>query len=180
MTSNISTAAPVNVTRAVTLNGQNHKLSFSNVGQSANLVVTGSGATVKNLTVENTGDTSEWNSTYCVQFYNGTYDIANLKATGGNAGIIVNGSTATIGENVDVSGNSFGGIEVSKGTADGLGAAQLTVNSAITNTTETYGQPTVWTDGADATVIDNTGMTATTAVKEGQTQYYIVASNATQ
>lgn len=180
MISNISTAAAVNVTRAVTLDGKGHKLTFSNTGKTSNLVVTGSGATVTNLTVENTGDTAEWNSTYCVQFYGGTYNISNLKATGGNAGIIVNGSTATIGENVDVSGNSFGGIEVSKGTAEGLGAAQLTVNSAIINTTEAYGKPTVWTDGADATVIDNTGMTATTAVKPGQTQYYNTASNATQ
>ena len=37
----------------------------------------------------------------------------------------------------------------------------------------------MWTDGEDATIVDNTGMTATTAVKENQTQYYLLAENAT-
>lgn len=164
----------------MTLDGQNHKLFFSNTGQAANLVVTGSGAVVTNLTVENTADNEEWTGTYCVQFYNGTYDISHITATGGNAGIIINGSTATIGEDVDVSGNVFGGIEVSKGTSAGLGDAQLTINSTIINTTEAYGKPTVWIDGEGATVVDNTGMTSTTEVKEDQTQYYLNAENATQ
>lgn len=164
----------------MTLDGQDHKLSFSNTGQAANLVVTGSGAVVTNLTVENTADNTEWTGTYCIQFYNGTYDISNIIATGGNAGIIVNGSTAIIGAGVDVSGNVFGGIEVSKGANSGLGDAQLTINSAITNTTEAYGKPTVWIDGEGATVVDNTGMTSTTEVKENQTQYYLDAENATQ
>ena len=176
----ITSNTPVNVTRAVTLDGQDHKLSFSNTGQAANLVVTGSGAVVTNLTVENTADNTEWTGTYCIQFYNGTYDISNITATGGNAGIIINGSTATVGEGVDVSGNVFGGIEVSKGTNPGLGDAQLTINSTITNTTEAYGKPTVWIDGDGATVVDNTGMTSTTEVKEDQTQYYLNAENATQ
>ena len=109
-----------------------------------------------------------------------SYKPRNYKATGGNAGIIVNGATATIGENVDVSGNTFGGIEVSKGTGEGLGDAQLTVTSAITNTTEAYGKPTVWTDGEGAIVIDQTGMTQNSEVKEGQVQYYIEAENASE
>lgn len=166
--------------RAVSIDGQNHTLTFTNTGRAANLVIVVSGAVVENLTVANTADNSEWTGTYCVQFYNGEYTISNLKATGGNAGIIVNGATATIGENVDVSGNSFGGIEVSKGTGEGLGEAQLTVTSAIINTTEAYGKPTVWTDGEGATVIDQTGMTQNSEVKEGQVQYYIEAENASE
>ena len=166
--------------RAVSIDGQNHTLTFTNTGRSANLVIVASGAVVENLTVANTADNSEWTGTYCVQFYNGEYTISNLKATGGNVGIIVNGATATIGENVDVSGNSFGGIEVSKGTVEGLGDAQLTVTSAIINTTEAYGKPTVWTDGEGAIVIDQTGMTQNSEVKEGQVQYYIEAGNASE
>lgn len=162
------------------IDGQNHKLSFSNTGQGSNLVVTASGAVIKNLIVENTADNTDWTGTYCIQFYNGTYDISNIKATGGNAGIIVNGSTATIGENVDVSGNVFGGIEVSKGTSTSLGDAKLTINTPIINTTEAYGKPTVWIDGEGASVVDNTGMTATTEVKENQTQYYLIETNSHQ
>lgn len=69
---------------------------------------------------------------------------------------------------------------MSKGSNPGLGDAQLTINSTITNTTEAYGKPTVWIDGEGATVVDNTGMTSTTEVKEDQTQYYLNAENATQ
>lgn len=177
MVDNISTAAAVNVNRAVEIDGQNHTLTFSNTGRAANLVVTADGATIKNLTVVNSADNTEWTGTYCIQFYNGTYDIANIKATGGNAGIIVNGASATIGENVDVSGNAFGGIEVSKGSVEGLPNAQLTVSSPITNTTEAYGLPTVWTDGEGATVIDQTGMFSNSEVKEGQVQYYVSEAN---
>ena len=165
------------MSRAISIDGQNHTITFTNTGQ--NLVVAASGAEVYNLKVANTADTVSWNSTYGIQFYNGTYNIHDVSVTGANAGILINSSTATIGANVDVSGNNFGGIEVSKSAGAGTSASQATVTSKIVNTTEEYGKPTMWTDGEDATVVDNTGMTATTAVKEGQTQYYLLAENAT-
>lgn len=56
-------------------------------------------------------------------------------------------------------------------------AAQATINSVIINTTEAYGKPTVWTDGDNATVIDNTGMTANGDVKAEQVQYYLKEEN---
>lgn len=175
MTANFSTATTVSVNRAVDIDGQDHTITFTNTGQ--NLVVLASGADVHNLTIQNTADTVEWNSTYCIQYYNGTYNIHDVKTTGGNAGILVNSSTATLGNGVDVSGNNFGGIEVSKSNSGGMPASQLTVNEAIVNTTEAYGKPTVWTDGEDAIVIDNTGMTTNSEVKEGQIQYYLNEAN---
>lgn len=175
LTANFSTATTVSVNRAVDIDGQDHTITFTNTGQ--NLVVLASGVDVHNLTIQNTADTVEWNSTYCIQYYNGTYNIHDVKTTGGNAGILVNSSTATLGNGVDVSGNNFGGIEVSKSNSEGMPASQLTVNEAIVNTTEAYGKPTVWTDGEDATVIDNTGMTTNSEVKEGQIQYYLNEAN---
>lgn len=162
--------------RVVSIDGQNHTITFTNTGQ--NLVIAATGAEIYNLKVVNTADTVTWNSTYGIQFYNGTYDIHDISVTGANAGILINSSTATIGANVNVSGNNFGGIEVSKSAGVGTSAAQATVTSKIVNTTEEYGKPTMWTDGEDATIVDNTGMTATTAVKVGQTQYYLLAENA--
>ena len=175
LTSNFSTAATVSVGRAVDIDGQNHTITFTNTGQ--NLVVLASGASVHDLTIQNTAETTDWNSTYCIQYYNGTYDIHDIKTTGGNAGILVNSSTATLGSGVDVSGNNFGGIEVSQSSNPHMSASQLTINSVIVNTTEAYGKPTVWTDGENATVVDNTGMTANSEVKAGQVQYYLNEDN---
>ena len=175
LTGNFSTATAVTVARAVDIDGQDHTITFTNTGQ--NFVVTGNGATVHNLNIVNTADTETWSSTYGIQFYNGTYDIHDISATGGNAGILINSSVATIGDNVDVSGNVFGGIEVSKSSNPDMPAAQATINSVITNTTEAYGKPTVWTDGDNATVVDNTGMTANGEVKAGQVQYYLNEEN---
>lgn len=175
LTGNFSTATAVTVARAVDIDGQDHTITFTNTGQ--NFVVTGNGATVHNLNIVNTADTEDWSSTYCIQFYKGTYDIHDISTTGGNAGILINSSIATIGDNVDVSGNVFGGIEVSKSSNPDMPAAQATINSVITNTTEAYGKPTVWTDGDNATVVDNTGMTANGEVKAGQVQYYLNEEN---
>ena len=161
---------------AKTIDGGGKTLTFSNVGQ--NLVLLGDGSELKNININNTAMTESWNSTYGVQCYNGTYTLSNIKASGGNAGILVNGATVTLGENIDVSGNHFGGIEVSKGKAAGLSDAKLIITSPITNTTEAYGQPTVWIDGDGATVEDSTGMTQSSEIKEGQVQYYIDPENA--
>ena len=160
------------------IDGGGKTLTFSNVGQ--NLVLLGTGSELKNINIENTAMTENWNSTYGVQCYNGTYTLSNVKAFGGNAGILVNGATVTLGENIDVSGNHFGGIEVSKGKAEGLSDAKLVITAPITNTTEAYGQPTVWIDGEGATVEDSTGMTSTEEVKAGQTQFYNDPANAVQ
>lgn len=176
LTGNFSTATTVSVNRAVDIDGQNHTITFSNTGQ--NFVVLASGANVHDLTIKNTAaDTPEGDGTYAIQFCNGTYDIHDLTATGANAGILINSSTATIGDNVDVSGNNFGGIEVSQSSNPDAPAAQTTINSVVTNTTEAYGKPTVWTDGENATVVDNTGMTVNGEVKAGQVQYYLNEEN---
>lgn len=171
-------AAPSTMTipTAKTIDGGGKTLTFSNVGQ--NLVLLGDGSELKNININNTAMTNTWNSTYNVQCYNGTYMLSNIKASGGNAGILVNGATVTLGENIDVSGNKFGGIEVSKGQAEGLPDAKLIITAPIANTTEVYGQPTVWVDGEGATVKDSTGMTQNSEVKEGQIQYYIDPENA--
>ncbi len=177
LTADINIPTTMTVSKPVTIDGGGKTMTFSTVGQ--NLVLLGSGSELKNLNINNTALTESWNSTYGVQCYNGTYTLSNIKASGGNAGILVNGSTVTLGENIDVSGNHFGGIEVSKGAAEGLADAKLIITAPITNTTEEYGKPTVWIDGEGATVEDSTGMTATSDVVEDQVQYYINAENAT-
>lgn len=99
--------------------------------------------------------------------------------TGGNAGILCNSAELTLGSNINVSGNAFGGIEVSKGKNEQLRDSNLIVKKKIINTTEAYGKPTVWIDGSNATVDDSTGMFSSDSVKEGQIQYYLNNENLT-
>ena len=104
----------------------------------------------------------------------------NVKATGGNGGILVNGSEVTLTGNIDVSGNGFGGIEVSLGT--GLTNVSLDVKNAnITNTSEKYGYPAIWEDSVKGTVTFNENQfTKNEAVKDNQVHYYLNADNATK
>lgn len=165
--------------RSVSIDGKGHKLTFSNTGQ--NLVLTGGGS-VNGLTVENVADTQTWNSTYCLQCYNGTYSVSDFAGTGGNAALLVNSSTMTLGSNIDISGNSFGGIEVSKSSNEDLQSSALTISEKIENTTEEYGKPTIWIDGADGGTVngwEEVGMTSSDTVKENQVQYYNDSANAT-
>lgn len=96
--------------------------------------------------------TNGWNSEYVLHVYRTTgIHIRNIKLTGGDAGLLVNGSQVGLfsdaGYGVDVSGNEFGGIEVSRG--DGVTETpKLTIHSGtnLVNSTETATEPTVWTD----------------------------------
>ena len=177
LTDNITVASGnLNLGTTEHFDGNGKTISFGTTGQ--NLVSTHSGTTIENVTVENTVATEEWSSTYGIQCYNGDYTIRNCKVSNCNGGILVNSANVTLEGTIDVSGNKFGGIEVSKGSASGLGNATLNVNGAtLVNTTEEYGKPTIWTDGEGNTVNGVEAMFANSEVKPNQVQYYLVESN---
>ena len=153
--------------------GNGKTITFGTTGQ--NLVAL-KDATIENVTVENTVATEDWSSTYGIQCYNGDYTIKNVKAKGGNAGILVNSSNVTLEGTIDVSGNEFGGIEVSKSSNTQLQPSTLNINGAtIVNTTEEFRKPTIWIDGAeDGNVVNGAeSMFATTELVENQIQYYL-------
>ncbi|CCV64138.1 hypothetical protein BN85405610 [Alteracholeplasma palmae J233] len=80
---------------------------------------------------------------YVIQAYNTTgVVIKNITLAGGNAGLLVNGSEVTV-ENVEVTNNSFGGIEVSKGK-NVTSTPKLTVNGLTYVTTNNL--PVIWVD----------------------------------
>lgn len=161
-----------------TFNGNNETISSNTEGKV--LTFWNEGTTVNDLVIESTADNTDWHSSYNVQFYTGTHKLKNAKLSGGNAGIIVNAATLTLEGTIDVSGNTFGGIEVSKGVAEGLSAGVLNINGAtLINTTEEYGKPTIWIDGnTDDVGIVNGAESMTMIEKDGQKQYYLDASNA--
>ena len=175
LTDNITVASGnLNLGTTEHFDGNGKTISFGTTGQ--NLVSTHSGTMIENVTVENTVATEDWSSTYGIQCYNGDYTIKNVTAKGGNAGILVNSANVTFEGTIDVSGNEFGGIEVSKSSNPNLPSATLNVNGAtIVNTTEQFKKPTIWIDGVDDGNVVNgvENMFATTELVEDQIQYYL-------
>ena len=145
LASSVSVSGGVQIDKPFTIDGKDYTVTQDSTGKTFTLT---KDSTVSNITIESTADNTEWHSSYGIQFYTGSHTVSNVTLTGGNAGIIVNGANVTLDGTVDVSGNTFGGIEVSKGTAEGLSAGILNIAGAtVVNTTESYGKPTIWIDG---------------------------------
>ncbi len=152
LANDIEITKKVNITRNVVIDGQNHKVTFKN-------------------------DAEGWKGNYVFQVYKATATIKNILFTGGDAALLVNGSDVTLEGTVNVSGNEFGGIELSQGVGVTT-ASKLTYNNAsIVNTTEEYKKPTIWTVGTKNSLVGTVVFTATTEVVEGQTQYYLNVLN---
>ena len=138
------------VERAVTINGGEHTISFTDAinelayGNRQGIVVYASDATIKDLTVQLT-DKAEWQGAYGVQVYNAQNVVLhNFTGSGADAALYVNSSKVELTGTTNVSGNEFGGIEVSKGTEEGLSNSVLNVTGTIANETEAVGEPTIW------------------------------------
>ena len=141
--SDIETTEKINIMRPVTIDGANHTIKYIGTFGSSN-----------------SSSNTVWGGIYILQVYKTTATIKNIKLTGGNAALLVNGSTVTLEGTIDVSGNGFGGIELGKGS-DVNTAPHLILsnNSEIINTTETANSPTLWvpSDTTGAILeIDNT------------------------
>ena len=123
------------ITTTKNINGNGHKITY-----------TGS--------FKNGGDNTTWGSDtsngdgiYVILAWHTDVTLSNITLTGGNVGLSANGANVTLEGTIDVSGNGFGGIELTKGAAPTLAVPSLTINNAtIVNTTETDKLPTLWTD----------------------------------
>lgn len=153
---NIVTSEKLLISRPVTINGGGYAITFE-------------------------GDATGWQGNYVLKVYNTDgVTINNIKLSGADGGLLVNASAVTLTGNINVSSNEFGGIEVSKGTASGLSDPSLTaILATFTNTSEIYGQPTIWEDKITGTVTVAEGMfTLNYTVKADQVQYYLVSEHA--
>lgn len=132
---NIETTAKVNITNPKIIDGQGFSISYIGkfVGGSTDNTIWGAESDAKGV--------------YILQVYKTTATIKNIKLTGGNAALLVNGSTVTLEGNVDLSGNGFGAIELSKGVNVDTPSLLTIENANLINTTESNSTPTFWTDG---------------------------------
>ena len=162
---------------ALTVNGNGKTITSTNTndetGKTAGILVTASGAAIKNLTVSGPNSTATtWdNGEYGIMVYNATnVKLENVTVTAANAGIQVNSSVVTLSGTITVSGNEWGGIEVCKGSGLDNGGT-LNINGA-TVVCEDKAVPAIWIDGttADAGVV--TGADSLYTYNTGTQIYY--------
>ena len=137
--SNIETTEKINIIRDVTIDGNNKTIKY-----------------VGTFGSSNSSDNTVWGGIYVLQVYKSNVTLKNIKLTGGNAGLLINGGHATFVGKIDVSFNGFGGIELGKGS--GVTEAPkltLTNDAYIINTTEAADKPTLWVpDDTNGAIIE--------------------------
>ena len=140
-------ASSVVLDRPLTFNGGGFTLSFSD-GPGSRVIITAE-SVVNDLKV-NAGLTNPaaWNSAYGIQVYNTKATLNNLSASGGNAGLMVNSSDVTLKGTITLSGNGFGGMEVSQSpTLAPARKPSLTgANVTFVNADDASLKPTIWVD----------------------------------
>lgn len=179
--SSINLSNPIELTKTVTFtnsvvfNGNGHKITMKGTGKA--LVFT-KDSNINNVIIEGTlEDPETWSSAYGVQVYNGRYVINGLVATKMNAALLCGGSKVTLLGNVDVSGNGFGGIEVSVSESTDIKPSLDISKSFIKNRTEEYAKPTIWIDSKlGSGNVFGAGSFYITVIKD-QHQYYLEKKN---
>lgn len=165
---NIQTTEKINITREVTIDGNGKTIEY--IG-----------------TFKGTSEKTTWDGIYILHVYRTTATIKNIKLTGGNAALNVNGSKVTLEGNIDVSGNGFGGIEMSRGSNVTEYPYIDATKATLINTTENKLLPTIWVDGITAeeiidnnvdVEIDDSAIKGAVMLDEnGQFQFYLAKEN---
>ena len=150
LTTDVELDGQIEIPADVTLDGAGYTLDASQVKTESAIVIV-DGCTVKNLTVEGNTRMNSWDSNYGIQAYGDGVKatLEDVTVTGFDAAILVNGAELTLKGTVNVSGNEFGGIEVSQG--DGIDeVSKLIVEGTVVNSTESDTAPTAWIPCKDA------------------------------
>ncbi len=145
----IDTTDKITITRPIYLDGKGHTIKYTG-------------------TFKGGSDNTVWDGKYVLQIYRTEATIKDIKLTGANAALLVNGSTVTLRGNIDVSGNGFGGIELSQGqNVTEKVKLSLVDDAEIINTTDSNDKPSLWvpSDSDDAKLEVN-GMVVT--IKSGE------------
>lgn len=140
LTTDITIENKLNITQDKTIIGNNHSIKYTG-------------------TFKNNGDKYTWGSAategefvggvYVIQAYTANVTLRDITLTGANVGLGVNGANVTLEGTINVTGNGFGGIEVTKGQNVQV-LPSLTINGTIVNEDEVAARPTLWTDGITA------------------------------
>ena len=89
----VNTTEKINITRPIYLDGKNHTIKY--VGKFGD-----------------SDDFTVWAGIYVLQVYKTNATIKDIKLTGGNAGLLINGSVVKLEGTIDVSGNGLGELNL--------------------------------------------------------------------
>lgn len=128
LANDIETTEKINILRPLKINGDGYTMKY-----------------VGTFGASGSKDYTVWGGIYVIQIYKTEVTLKNIRLTGGNGGLLVNGGKATVEGLLDVSGNGFGGIELGQGAAVASNAHLVFESDGrIVNTTETKDRPTLW------------------------------------
>lgn len=130
----------------LTLDGKNHTVEFAEGVKDGIQAVNAESVTIKSISVKMQDETEKWNGSYGVQAYGASkVTFKDVNVSGADGGMLVNGAEVTLEGTIDVSGNEFGGIEVSKGSGV-ESMPKLKGDAKLVNESESATNPTVWID----------------------------------
>lgn len=134
----IETTHKINVTSDKIIDGNGYKITYVGTFKDGN----------KNNKVWGSNAEAPYDGgVYVIQAYDANVTIKNITLTGGNVGLSANGANLTLEGKIDVSGNGYGGIELTKGASSTLSVPSLTMNNVtLVNDSESSTTPTLWTD----------------------------------
>ncbi len=179
--SNVTADETIEITSAdLTLDGGKYTVEFAEGVKDGIQVINVQGVSIKNLNVKLKDEEGKWNGSYGIQAYGAGLKISNSSVTGADAAVLVNGAEVALDGVVDVSGNEFGGIEVSKG-AGVESMPKLTGDASnLRNDTEAESNPTVWIDKVSEltdAAVEVTGLTQIEKTEKDQMYYYLSVQN---
>ena len=170
------------IDKAITLDGNGKTISRktpttdASEGDKAIILINANGVEIEDLTVSGTDVQAAWNGgEWGIKVFNATdVVLSNVTVTKANAGIQVNSSEVTLTGTITVSGNTYGGIGVTKSEDSTLRKSTLTASSAnIVCADEDV--PALWLDAAGyGDITAPSSMTEVKPVnkeKTGQTWY---------
>ena len=173
--------------KGLTFDGNGKTLTFASKNDEhavdCGIVVQNADVTVKDLTVTMEGAQEGWKGCYALQAYN-VKDITfeDITANGADGAMNINGAEVTLKGAINVSGNEFGGIEVSRGESlkDTNAQGKLIIDNVTwTNNDEAYTKPTIWVVKDQGSILPEDGFAKNDGdAKPDQIQYYLDAANA--
>ena len=140
------------VDQAVTVDGNGFAITSTNSanGGAGGGILVAAPAALQDLKVVGPNTNAQgWDSgQYGIKLYDAEgVTLENITVEGANAGILVNSASAALKGTITLSGNEFGGIEVSKGgELEKAGSLDLT-GAVLVNSSESLESPTLWIDG---------------------------------
>ena len=175
--SDLSADETISITgNGITLDGGNRAIEFAAGVKDGIQAVNAQALTVKRLDIKMNDEEGKWNGSYGLQVYGADAELSDISVSGADAAVLVNGAEVALGGTIDVSGNEFGGIEVSKGTGVETMPKLTGEADSLKNDSESASNPTVWIDKVSEltdAVVEVEGLESIDIAEKDQKYYFV-------